>query len=414
MEDLSGNGIVNIVGRIRSILAVGILGYTLNVQAAPHQAADSPDALDKQTIATLDALATGNLAEARILARQMAWRFPKYNLAHLLSAELEATAAFQDVKASGLSPMNQELIDLLLEAQSRLNSANSLRSSSGANDSNDTMLPRSIIQIGDLLDSLLIVDLENSIINHYMGTDKAPLLVRQHYVGSGKAGYGKEIEGDNKTPLGVYRITGKRKGSSLPDLYGSGALTLNYPNALDRKLGRTGYGIWIHGVPHAQSSRAPRSSEGCVTMSNDHMLTLMNQVNVSNTIVVLTRDLIYDTAVERKERQSQFRELFARYQRTLLSDDTDAQVQIYSDSRSRKRKQLTKIQKGYLEKMSAQDLSIIMNPSIPSPQYQNPSQYLVMHGRFGTNKEAQLELFWRKSDNGEWQVFTERWYGPRS
>jgi len=75
---------------------------------------------DRQIEETLSSLASGNLAQARVLARQMSRRFPRYALAHLLTAELEATAAFQDVRAAGFTPMNQTLIDLLLEAQTRL------------------------------------------------------------------------------------------------------------------------------------------------------------------------------------------------------------------------------------------------------------------------------------------------------
>ena len=267
---------------------------SLYAHAAPHQSRDSSVAMDNQIAATLDSLAYGNLSEARVLARQLSKQFPKFALGHLLSAELEATAAFQDVRASNLAPMNQRLIDLLLEAQSRLKAARTQRTSIDQNTSSTlSVLPSSVIQMGTDLESLLVVDLNNSTINHIVGTDASPTIIRQHYIGSGKAGFGKEVEGDNKTPLGVYTITGKRHDSTLPDLYGSGALTLNYPNALDRYLGRTGYGIWIHGVPHAQRSRAPRSSEGCVTMSNDHLLSLMQQIEPAESLVVLTLSLIH-------------------------------------------------------------------------------------------------------------------------
>ena len=190
---------------VRHFVAIILLCSTSwHVNAAPHQSFTSSVALDKQIAATLAALASGEIHEARVLARQMAVRFPKYALAHLLSAELEATAAFQDVKAADLNPISQRLIDLLSEAQTRLNLTQKKQTIYDLTNSQKlSVLPNSIIQIGNNFSSLLIVDLKQSTINHVIGTDQSPTLIRQHYIGSGKGGYGKQIEGDNKTP-GAY------------------------------------------------------------------------------------------------------------------------------------------------------------------------------------------------------------------
>jgi murein L,D-transpeptidase YafK len=96
-----------------------------------------------------------------------------------------------------------------------------------------------------------------------------PELVKDYYMSIGKKGYGKQIEGDNKTPLGLYNITHEIDGKELPDLYGSGAFPVDYPNVVDRWRKRTGYGIWLHGTPSDTYSRAPYSSEGCFVLSNE-------------------------------------------------------------------------------------------------------------------------------------------------
>jgi len=397
---------------LRRFVATALLCLsTLSVSAAPHQSFDAASALDKQIAATLDSLASGDIQEARVMARQMAWRFPNYALAQLLSAELESTAAFHDVRAADLNPINQRLIDLLSEAQTRLRSAKKNVASSRSSETL-SVLPDTVIQVGKNYASLLIVDLEQSTINHIVGDDQAPTLIRQHYIGSGKGGYGKQIEGDNKTPLGIYTITGKRPDSSLPTLYGSGALTLNYPNALDRHLGRTGYGIWIHGVPHAQQSRAPRSSEGCVTMSNDHMTSLMGQVDPSETLVILTHGLEFATNDKRTERQQRYQQLFKHYQHTLLTGD-ETQISELYDSSNRKRSKPTKLSLTTdLADIDAQDMTIIMNPALPVEYQDVTSRFLVMKGQFGPQNEHQVTIYWRELDNGEWRIVTEVWKTP--
>ena len=396
-------------------LAAVLSCISLFTHAAPHQSRDSSVAMDNQIAATLDSLAYGNLSEARVLARQLSKQFPKFALGHLLSAELEATAAFQDVRASSLAPMNQRLIDLLLEAQSRLRSTRTQHTAASQTDSRAvSALPSSVIQLGTDLDSLLVVDLQNSTINHIVGTDESPTTIRQHYIGSGKAGFGKQVEGDNKTPLGVYTITGKRHDSSLPDLYGSGALTLNYPNALDRYLGRTGYGIWIHGVPHAQRSRAPRSSEGCVTMSNDHLLSLMQQIEPAESLVVLTNSLSYTSEEKRNSLKHEYRTLFTNYQNALRSKQPRAIGDLYDKSRNIIRAPHTERYKQYIQTINPADISIILNPSLDSHDGIENTPYLVMRGRYGKNKEYPFALYWKRSDAGEWLIATELRQGPNA
>ncbi|MGA0933716.1 MAG: DUF924 family protein [Pseudohongiellaceae bacterium] len=59
-------------------------------------------------------------------------------------------------------------------------------------------------------------------------------------VSIGKNGFGKEVEGDRRTPVDVYRPTLFREDEQLIDFYGLGAYPLNYPNVYDRQRHRPG------------------------------------------------------------------------------------------------------------------------------------------------------------------------------
>ena len=47
----------------------------------------------------------------------------------------------------------------------------------------------------------------------------------------------------------MYQIRKELDKPRADGFLGNTALTLDYPNADDKSVGRTGYGIWIHGVP---------------------------------------------------------------------------------------------------------------------------------------------------------------------
>ena len=116
-------------------------------------------------------------------------------------------------------------------------------------------------------------------------------LVADYYISVGKSGIEKAVEGDLRTPLGIYYITSNLDPRSLKDLYGSGALPINYPNALDIQRGKTGSGIWLHGTPRDQFARAPKATDGCVAMANPDLERLIRTVSVRTTPVVIAQQL---------------------------------------------------------------------------------------------------------------------------
>jgi hypothetical protein len=118
-------------------------------------------------------------------------------------------------------------------------------------------------------------------------------LLGDFYISVGLSGIEKAVEGDKRTPLGVYYITSNLNPDSLPDLYGVGALPINYPNPLDVQRGKTGSGIWLHGTPREQFVRAPQASDGCVVLSNPDLEKLLTTVQIRTTPVVIAPELYW-------------------------------------------------------------------------------------------------------------------------
>lgn len=94
----------------------------------------------------------------------------------------------------------------------------------------------------------------------------SPLRLMGKYVCSTGQNLGdKLVEGDLKTPEGIYFVV-RRLASGLDfEKYGYEAYTLNYPNPVDRLRKKTGHGIWIHG---RGAPITPNLTEGCVSLNN--------------------------------------------------------------------------------------------------------------------------------------------------
>ena len=186
--------------------------------------------------------------------------------------------------------------------------------------------PSPVLQLADTEHDLLIADLRNNRLYQFGYRDNDWRVVRSMYASIGKAGYGKQVEGDNLTPVGIYRITSWLDGERLPALYGDGAWPVDYPNTLDRYEGRTGYGIWLHGNPQRDEPglRPPRSSEGCLTLTNQDLNSLKPAVDLGQTRVVFSDEIQWLTAEQRRARQQAALERLQEWQ--LAWESLDAEM----------------------------------------------------------------------------------------
>ena len=117
--------------------------------------------------------------------------------------------------------------------------------------------------------------------------DKNFRIVDRFNILLGKNSGDKEIAGDMKTPVGVYKIIAAKNDDELAPMYGPKAFVLNYPNALDKKSGKTGSGIWIHGVEN--ENREP-STKGCIVMNNKDLLKLNDYIKINTNIFIFPEE----------------------------------------------------------------------------------------------------------------------------
>lgn len=117
--------------------------------------------------------------------------------------------------------------------------------------------------------------------------DKNFRIVDRFNILLGKNSGDKEIAGDMKTPVGVYKIIAAKNDDELAPMYGPKAFVLNYPNVLDQKNGKTGSGIWIHGVEN--ENREP-STKGCIVMNNKDLLKLNNYIKINTNIFIFPEE----------------------------------------------------------------------------------------------------------------------------
>jgi len=191
-------------------------------------------------------------------------------------------------------------------------------------------IPSALVRLSPDQRNVIMVNLVTSRLYLFENRDGVPRLVQDFYATIGKNGSRKDLEGDQKTPVGVYFITGFIGQEKLPDFYGAGAFPIDYPNVWDQRHGRTGYGIWLHGTPSTTYSRPPRDSDGCVILSNGDLLSLSGRIEPSKTPVVLAEDVQWLARDEWLARQERFDSVVEKWREDWESRDTERYLSHYS------------------------------------------------------------------------------------
>ena len=263
--------------------------------AAPAQPALRDGQAETRLMAVYQLVAAGRSREALVQAESLARDYPNFQLAQLAVGDLlmSRTRPAPHPRTLGTMPPVPDgvpglqaattLEELRTEWRQRLEAQ---RSRPPAHS-----VPAQFLELSTRSRHAIAVDASRSRLYLFENTAQGLRLVADYYASVGKLGIEKVVEGDQRTPLGVYFITSRLDPATLKDFYGAGALPINYPNPLDLSRGKTGSGIWLHGTPPEQFSRAPLASDGCLVLANPDLERILRTVEPRSTPVVIARQL---------------------------------------------------------------------------------------------------------------------------
>ena len=282
---------------------------------------------EARLIAIYKLIGQAKTREALPLAEHLVHEHPNFQLAQLvygdlLTSQLRPVRALGDVPDTTAKVGALPLAELRKESQLRLQA---LRDRPAAG-----LIPSQLISLSAQNKHAIAIDTSRSRLYLFENTSTGLKLMGDYYISVGKSGTEKTVEGDFRTPLGVYFVTSNLDRKSLKDFYGSGALPINYPNQLDIKRGKTGSGIWLHGTPPEQFSRAPMATDGCVVLANPDLERIIRTVRVRTTPVVIAQSLKWVAPQTIQADNKPFEEALRGWQSAKSSGDMPRLMTWYS------------------------------------------------------------------------------------
>lgn len=371
-----------------------------------------PTAQSKEGVAEARLIEVYNLIgqganrEAFVKAERLAEELPHFQLAQLVYGDL-LVARTRPLNTLGDVPatMAQEAAGPLKELREE-----SLRRVKALKERPvPGTIPSQFLQLAPSTRHAIAVDASRSRLYLFENTATGLQLVADYYISVGKAGTLKSVEGDQRTPLGVYYITSNLDRKSLKDFYGSGALPISYPNVLDAKRGKTGGGIWLHGTPPTQFSRPPLATDGCVVLANPDLDHIIRTVEVRATPVVIAAQLQWVTPNNTKTVARSFEDALFAWRNAKTAGDVKQVLSFYTpdfNSNGKNLSQWTPLLRGEMDK--TQGKTIQLKDTSYLHWVDNAETMVTTFGevaegsRIGWTKRQ----YWIRQ-NGQWKIFYE-------
>lgn len=224
----------------------------------------------------------------------------------------------------------------------------------------------------------------------------------------GKVEGDKQYEGDNKTPEGIYFAQSHLDGRKLPAKYGPMAIPINFPNPIDKIYGKTGHGIWLHGVERDKRIEAAKVTEGCVAFYNADIVSLTKWMRPHQSLIMIAKN--GEMLNRPKDVDSLTRRTMA-WVNAWEKRSVGSYIDFYADNFRHNGKRLSQYRRykkrvfSSYQKMTLnmQDVRVLTHANYGMTimnQYFNGDNRYISKGR--------KILYWEKDKKGVWKIRFER------
>lgn len=271
-----------------------------------------------------------------------------------------------------------------------------------------------VVNVGDKSDMIMLT-VDKSHLKAELKTwpedpTKAATL-RTFKIAIGKGEGDKEREGDNRTPEGVYFAQTHMK--DLPQKYGPMAIPLDFPNPIDQIAGKTGHGIWLHGVERAARVEEAKVTEGCVAFYNEDIERLSGWIKSHNGVVVIAQDT---TKINNAQDISTVRQKTIDWMTAWAARKIEDYMAFYAPDFHFEKFDLKRYH-DYKKRVFASYKNMLVKYEglrvITHPKYAVAFFNQDFQGDDRFTSIGRKVLYWEKTDKGEWKIKREMFENRR-
>lgn len=273
--------------------------------------------------------------------------------------------------------------------------------------------PSWLLRLPETTPTVFIAETSASAFHRFDRTESGVAKTREDYMSIGLAGVGKESLGDRRTPIGVYFVTEQLDTTRLHEKYGATAFPLDYPNAWDRSLGRTGYGIWVHGVDPDGGARPRRDTDGCIALPNSVLRELEQAFLPNITPVLIATELEWSEPAVLAERRNALENAVASWGESLQRGDMYTWLELYDETFEHRGMDkaawsafsIETVGRREIKAVTISDLMLLGDPGEAGLYFSRFRLEISEKGE--RNVLSMRRMHWRRSESGTFRIIAE-------
>jgi len=247
-----------------------------------------------------------------------------------------------------------------------------------------------------------------------------PKLIKTYNTATGKFKGDKSINGDHKTPEGIYSINDflskeelLRRHGKYAEIYGAGAFPMDYPNFIDERAGKTGGGIWLHSTHDDNRISKGLDSRGCVVLQNADLRDISQYIEIDHTPIIVVQDVMYLSKATWDRNRSDISGAVTKWANAWKAKDFDSYISSYDSQRFHDRS------KGNYNSFKAYKKAVFSRADSPDIKLDfisimSNSEYAVVHLKQNyqssiINDIGKKTLYLKKDANYDWKIVGELW-----
>ncbi len=266
---------------------------------------------------------------------------------------------------------------------------------------------------------VLVAEKSTHQLHVYENNNGYPKLVKSFQMATGKKSGDKLVEGDYKTPEGIYNFVDFLTNKQLLEqtgpagvIYGVGAFVTDYPNPIDKRLNKTGDGIWLHSTNDETRIEKGLDSRGCVVTANNDLIDASKYLELNKTPIVIVQELVYLNEKTFESNRTQIKSTVDKWLEAWREKNINDYMSYYDQAQF-------KDQKGNWGQYKAYKASVFSMPGKPKIELDNYSifqfkNYAVVTFRQNyqsstINDTGKKTLYLMQNAAYEWKIVNEFW-----
>ena len=285
----------------------------------------------------------------------------------------------------------------------------------------DNFYPSNILMLDDkFAHHVILVEKSTHKLHIYENAATNPKLVKTYDIATGKTKGDKSVNGDHKTPEGIYTIYEfipaaelLRRHGDYAKIYGPGAFPMDYPNFIDKRAGKGGGGIWLHSTDDDKRISKGLDSRGCVVVKQQDLKDISEYLDLDKSPIIVVQDIHFLSKSTWERNRKDINDVVQTWATAWQKKDFDTYINSYDkerfyDNKHKNYNNYKAYKKAVFSRADTPDIklsfvSILVNDHYAVVTLEQDYRSPVI------NDIGKKTLYLKKDNNYDWKIVGELW-----